>query len=109
MGAQTMRAQADLNDLQDRLDLALGAGDRQRLVDAQESLSELARDLASLASDASAMARVAAGALTADALVVECEQADPFKPAYMSYHAEKLVYRCTHDTTQGNGPHEWPA
>lgn len=37
----------------------------------------------------------------------ECEQWNPYKPAYVAYTPQgKIVWRCTHTNAEGNGPHE---
>lgn len=37
----------------------------------------------------------------------ECEKWSPYKPAYIAYTLDgRMVWRCTHKTTEGNGPHE---
>ncbi len=44
---------------------------------------------------------------TSSLLPEECEKWNPYKPAYVAYTPEgRVVWRCTHTSDEGNGPHE---
>lgn len=84
------------------------AADASQIRRSLDGLSELASQTADVSSEAENLAQVARHSLEAESLVVECGEADPFKPAYIFYVNGIASYRCTHDNAHG-GPHIWPA